>query len=199
MKGESRQREVLNSYSVVAYLANPVAQFVERVRREFTPDCPHRAHITILPPRSLQVSLDEALAHGRRVLARLDPFEVRLGDVGLFEDSDVIKLAIASGEVPLRTLHDALNTGPLDHAEEHDYVPHVTLGKDFPPQRLTEYLDVARERWRRFGAPPPTAVDALAFVQEAREGCWNDLAEMKLSAVNESGEAVETPVTLARK
>ena len=190
---------MLNSYSVVAYLANPVAEFVDQVRREFTPDCSHRAHITILPPRSLQVSLDEALAHCRHVLGRLDPFEVRLGDVGLFEGSGVIKLSIASGEVPLRTLHDALDTGPLDHAEEYHYVPHVTLGQDLPPQRLTECVEVARERWRRFGAPPPMGVDALAFVQQAPEGCWNDLAQMKLSAVTESGEAVETPVTLSRK
>ena len=91
---EPMQTEALNSYAVVTYLTDPIATFVDQVRQEFTPDCPHRAHITILPPRPLTRSLEEALAHCRHVLARLDPFEVGLSRVDLFEGSQVIKLSV---------------------------------------------------------------------------------------------------------
>ena len=199
MTVESKRAEALNSYAVVAYLGDPVAEFVDRVRRVFTPDCPHRAHLTILPPRPLAVSLDEALTHCRHVLARLEPFEVHLGQVELFVGSQVIKLSLVSGEVPLRTLHDALNTGPLDHAEEYAYIPHITLGQDLPSERVAEYLQTARERWQQFGAPPAIVVDSLTFVQQAKEDCWQDLVEMKLGASIESEETATTPVTVSRK
>ena len=190
--------ETLNSYSMVAYLGDPLAEFVDALRRRFTPDCPHRAHITILPPRPLAVSLPKARAHCRQVLNRLDPFEVRLGEVGLFEDSQVIKLSIASGKIPLRTLHDALNTGPLVHSEEYRYLPHITLGQDLPPARVDECLQMAQQQWRAFPGSPWVAVDSLTFVQQAKEGCWNDLVEMKLSDVGEGAEVSRAPVTLSR-
>ena len=199
MTVESKRTETLNSYALVAYLGDPVAQFVDQVRRVFTPDCPHRAHITILPPRPLAVNLEEALAHCRHVLARLEPFEVQLGEVELFAGSQVIKLSVISGEVSLRTLHDALNTGPLDHVEEYAYVPHITLGQDLPPERVAEYLETARERWRQFGVPPVIVVDSLTLVQQAEEGCWRDLVEMNLSESIESEETVAAPVTVSRK
>ena len=196
---ESKRAEALNSYAVVAYLGDPVAEFVDQVRRVFTPDCPHRAHLTILPPRPLAESLEEALAHCRHALARLEPFEVHLGEVELFAGSQVIKLSVISGEVSLRTLHDALNTGPFDHAEEYAYIPHITLGQDLPPERVAEYLETARERWRQFGAPPVIVVDSLTLVQQAEEGCWRDLVEMNLSESIESEETAAAPVTLSRK
>src|SRR5437016_2822797 len=39
-------------YALVAYVRNPVGEFVERLRQELHPDLPHLpAHLTVLPPR----------------------------------------------------------------------------------------------------------------------------------------------------
>ena len=136
--------------------------------------------------------------HCRHVLARLDPFEVRLATVELFESSQVINLSVSSGEIPLRTLHDALGTGPLVHAEEYAYVPHVTLGQDLPSGHISAYLEVARKRWSQFDAPP-LVIDSLTFVQESTDGCWRDLVEMKLSEPIANTETATAPMTLSRK
>lgn len=42
-------------YALVAYVRNPVGEFVERLRRQLHPELPHlAAHLTVLPPRLLQ-------------------------------------------------------------------------------------------------------------------------------------------------
>jgi len=51
----------LNSYALVAYLQGPLADFVDNLRRVFTPGCTHRAHITLLPPRPLTDGVEEAM------------------------------------------------------------------------------------------------------------------------------------------
>ena len=44
-------------YSLVAYVSNPVGQFVESLRRELQPEQGHLpAHLTVLPPRQLNFS-----------------------------------------------------------------------------------------------------------------------------------------------
>ena len=41
-------------YALVAYVRNPVGEFVESLRRELHPELPHlAAHVTLLPPRFL--------------------------------------------------------------------------------------------------------------------------------------------------
>ncbi|HEY0801803.1 MAG TPA: hypothetical protein VGD54_13230, partial [Steroidobacteraceae bacterium] len=50
-------------YGVVAYVTNPVGQFVESLRRELRPALPRsEAHLTILPPRILGIGEADALA-----------------------------------------------------------------------------------------------------------------------------------------
>src|SRR5438128_8784657 len=44
-------------YALVAYVRNPVGEFVEHLRRDLHPDLPHlAAHLTVLPPRLLHNS-----------------------------------------------------------------------------------------------------------------------------------------------
>lgn len=172
--------DLLNSYSVVVYLTDPIAEFVNELRREFTPDCPHRAHITILPPRPLTVKKREGIEHCHRILSRTEPFEVRLGSVGVFERTEVIKISVKLGASRLRNLHDSLNTGVFQQDENFEYDPHITLGQDLPSDKVGEYLEIARRRWAEFSPAPPICVESLTFVQQVIDGCWSDLAEMEL-------------------
>jgi 2'-5' RNA ligase len=170
----------LNSFAVVNYLANPIAKFVDGLRRELTPDCPHRAHVTVLPPRALSVSPEEAIRDGERLLANVEPFEMRLGSVDLFETTQVIKLSFASGIPQLKALHDLLAAGKMAGIENFEFIPHITLGQDLPADRVKEYLEVARRKWEAFKPAPPLLVENLTFVQQTIDGCWLDLAEMDL-------------------
>jgi 2'-5' RNA ligase len=170
----------LNSYAIVTYLSGPVSKFVDELRRDFTPDCPHRSHITVLPPRALTAGSEEAVAYCRRVAKEIEPFEIRLGSVDLFESTQVIKLALASGIPQLKELHDLLNANGLAAPETFEFVPHITLGQDIPLDHVEECLATAQRRWEAFKPARSVLVEDITFVQQVIDGCWLDLAEIEL-------------------
>jgi 2'-5' RNA ligase len=90
-----------------------------------------------------------------------------------------VKLSLKSGLSELRTLHDILNTGPFEQAEEYQYVPHVTICHDVTGDDCAKHLELARERWAAF-EPPPIWVETLSFVQQNSESNWSDLADLAL-------------------
>ena len=194
----------LNSYALVAYLRGPLADFVDNLRRGFTPGCTHRAHVTLLPPRPLAGGLEEAITHCENVLHDIKPFDVRAGAVSSFEVSEVIKLSVDSGGEQLRSLHDELNRGPLRHAEKFDYEPHITLAQNVAPEQLQDCLQQARDAWQKIGPASTFALSVCTFVQEVECDCWDDLATVQLGARNGSipplkngASSVTTPRTPA--
>ena len=172
--------DLINSYAVVAYIADPVAAAISRLRQEVTPGCPHHAHITILPPRPLFVDKDQAIEQCRDIVSRFEAFEAQLGEIDLFEGTGVIKVSVTDGLVELRTLHDILNTGPFESVEDFDYVPHVTVVQEIPPENLPKCLELVRARWTHNGPPPAVRVESLTFVQQKSDGAWKNLAELWL-------------------
>jgi 2'-5' RNA ligase len=171
--------ELINSFAVVVYLGDPIARFIDSLRRELNPGCPYRAHITVLPPRPIWIPTEQAIEKAGRILSRFEPFEITFGAVTTFESTHVVKLSLQSGLSELRTLHDILNTGPFEQAEEYKYVPHVTICHDVTGDACTQHLEVARGRWASFAAPR-VWVDTLAFVQQNSESNWTDLADLAL-------------------
>lgn len=177
----------LNSYALVAYLRGPLANFVDNLRRGFTPGCTHRAHVTLLPPRPLTAGVEEAIAHCENVLRDVQPFDVRAGAVSLFETSEVIKLSLDSGGEQLRHLHDRLNQGPLRHKEKFCYEPHITLAQDVPAEQVQDCLRQARDAWKKIGPASTFALSVCTFVQEVDcDDCWDDLVTVQLGAHNGS-------------
>lgn len=170
----------INSYAIVTYVAGPIARFAERLRREMDPGCPHRAHVTILPPRPLLGSPSQATEFARHLVAQFETFDLELGAVEQFASTQVIYLAVTKGTAELVTMHDVLNTGPLGQREVNSYVPHITLGQQLPPGAFDQALETARRRWEAFGPPPRLRVDAVTFVQQRADGIWTDLAELGL-------------------
>lgn len=172
--------EMLNQFAVVSYVHGPLARFVDGLRCELTPGCPHKAHVTVLPPRSLEMPTRAAIEECRQIVASFHPFLVRVRAVNLFPSTHVLKLEIEQGVNELRTLHDLLGTGPFGGEDNFPYTPHITLCKDDDPTRVQEILELARERWRHFGGSADLWIDTLTFVQQRRDQTWADLEDLSL-------------------
>lgn len=178
---------LINSFAVVSYIENPIANLVERVRHELMPSSPFRPHITVLPPRPLYVSTRNAIEQCRDLAGKFEAFEVKLGSVDLFEDTQVIKVSIEQGFTELKTLHDALNSGSFEHVEDFEYVPHVTLARELSFEKVALCLDLARRRWAEFGPLSTIRLGRLTLVQQSREGSWHNLAQLQLSSSKPAG------------
>src|SRR5581483_1664309 len=99
----------INSFALVSYLPEPLAGFLDRLRQELVPNCFLRAHVTILPPRSITSTPEEAWRVVQALVPSFPPFEVELTDVEVFPVSDVIYVNLSTGKQELQKMHEALN------------------------------------------------------------------------------------------
>ncbi|HXP89089.1 MAG TPA: 2'-5' RNA ligase family protein [Bryobacteraceae bacterium] len=175
------QRAAINSYSLVAYLPEPLAGFVGQLRQELVPDCQARAHITILPPRALACPPDVALGQIRRALYGFQAFTVEFGEVRFFPQTNVVYLSILRGLKELDQLHQALNCGPAGCDETYPYEPHLTLAQQIDPGAMAPAGELVSRRWQEFPHARSFVVESLTFVQNTSDNVWIDLAEIPLS------------------
>jgi len=172
-------------YAVVAYVRNALGHFVEELRRDLYPEHGHLpAHITVLPPRPLCGSEDEALEGIRRALPLFGPFPAELGDVENFMPATpTVFLRVARSAYRFRELHDALNTGALHCEENWPYMPHLTIVK-MPATAEAERADaISRTRWQGFHGKRGFTVRELTFVREGEANHWIDLATLQLGGL----------------
>src|ERR1700681_4500116 len=97
-------RDRINSYALVSYIPDPMAGFLDRLRQELVPNCFLRAHATVLPPRPITSTPQEAWDRLRVEGTRFEPFHVELTGVEVFPVSDVIHVAIGAGADQLRAM-----------------------------------------------------------------------------------------------
>src|ERR1035437_8741167 len=95
-------------YAAVAYVRSPVGIFVEELRRELHPAHTHAdAHLTVLPPRPVQGTEEQALGVLREVCERVTAFEIMMGDAESFVPiTPTVFLRVARGAYRMRELHD---------------------------------------------------------------------------------------------
>jgi 2'-5' RNA ligase len=169
-------------YALVAYVKGPVGEFVENLRRELHPELPHfAAHLTLLPPRPLQGSENEALQVLAEVCSQAEPFEVTLGGMESFiPTTPTVYIRVAHAASVLGELHDRLNTRALAFVEEWPYIPHVTIAKMPSEQAAEQALEIAREHWEQYSGSRRILLDRLTFVREDAQNCWVDLAPVPL-------------------
>ena len=169
-------------YALVAYVRNPVGEFVERLRRQLHPELPHlAAHLTVLPPRLLQGSELSAVETLEEVCSQVAPFTVTLGDVETFVPrTPTVFIRVAEGSFRMRELHDQLNTKALAAQEEWPYMPHLTIVKMSEESQAQKAYRVAHERWAHFKGSREILVSELTFVREEEQNCWVDLAGVPL-------------------
>ncbi len=170
------------TYAVVAYVHDPVGQFVESLQAELHPERVQLpSHVTVLPPRALRGDESEALQTLDEVCRRVEPFEIRLGDVETFLPiTPTVFIRVAHAAYRLRELHDHLNTGALWSEEPWPYMPHLTICKLDDSERAVRAVQVARQRWQQYAGPRSILLEQLTFVRESRRDTWLDLAPVPL-------------------
>ena len=168
-------------YSLVAYVRSPLGQFVENLRNELHPQHAHlAAHITVLPPRPLQGTEQQALDLLNEVCGGIAPFEIRLGDVENFiPRTPTVFIRVAHGAYRMRELHDAVDKWPLQHVEPLPYMPHMTVAKLENDERAREVYQAAHKVWSRYPNPPTVQIETLTFVR-GRDFTWTDVAPIVL-------------------
>jgi 2'-5' RNA ligase len=168
--------ERIDLFALVAYLPEPLAGFVNAVRRELDPACRLRAHITILPPRELTCHPEAASSEIQRIIGQAHSFRISVGEIRVFPGSEVVHLNIEEGLDQLRELHSQLNHGCAKAPELWPYHPHVTLAQDLEPVAVAGAFDLAVRRWREYSGPRSFALEHLTFVRRTLgEGdCYPD-------------------------
>ena len=173
-------------YAVVAYVRDPVGQFLEALRREVYPQHAYLpAHLTMLPPRQLlgsEPAAERSATQALQTVCReIEPFEVTLGEVASFAPvTPTVYLKIAYGAQHMRELHDRLNLPLFQQDEPWPYEPHLTVVKRTTlPEAEVAFAD-ARARWTQFHGPRRVLVEQLTFVRERADGRWIDVAPVRL-------------------
>src|SRR3974377_478668 len=64
----------LNVFALVIYVPDPLARFLDDLRRELVPHCNPRAHVSVLPPRPLAVDWTIASNRVRSQMELWEPF-----------------------------------------------------------------------------------------------------------------------------
>jgi 2'-5' RNA ligase len=169
-------------YALVAYVKNPIGEFVEKLRRQLHPELPHLgAHLTMLPPRLLRGSESDARELLDEVCSQVEPFEVMLGDVETFcPVTPTVFIRVAHAGYRMRELHDRLNTQVLECPEEWPYMPHLTIVKMSTELQAQNAYEVARTRWTNFEGSRRIPISELTFVREREPNCWVDLVGFPL-------------------
>ncbi|HEY2845717.1 MAG TPA: 2'-5' RNA ligase family protein, partial [Bryobacteraceae bacterium] len=140
----------VNSFALVSYVPEPLAGFIERFRQEVQPACTARSHLTFLPPRSIEIPLDQIRVEIETALRSQSVFRVELRDVAVFEKSQVVHLSVGAGSEEARRMHTALHRGNLERREFFEYHPHVTLAKDLDPATVDSVRDLAKRLWSEY-------------------------------------------------
>jgi len=123
-------------FALVSYITDPLGSFLMELRQSLAGDPAPQPHITILPPRPLLPSLEEASLEVKSKLKDFTRFEVELGKVTLFPETNILYLEVAKGSGDLRALHEVLNSGSLHHDERFEYSPHVTISGPIAEQNV---------------------------------------------------------------
>jgi len=170
----------INSFALVSYIPEPLASFLDRLRQELVPNCFLRAHVTILPPRPISSTPEEAWETIRTLAPRFAPFDVDMTEVEVFPVSDVIYIGVGGGREQMEQMHAGLNLDGLKCTEPYPYHPHVTLAQDLKGDEVDELARVARARWAESKLHRSFHVNEVFFVQNTRRKEWIDLGESAL-------------------
>ncbi len=171
----------VETYAIVAYLHGPLAEFVDGLRKELDPTHAGKAaHLTLLPPRPLSISEEEALEQARAYCADWEPFPIEIGGVATFLPPGVVYVELAEGSEQMGRLHSELNRGCLAGEEAWSYVPHITIAQDLDGPQTRELAAHVSERLAAYRGPRRLLVDKLTFVRQSPAGDWIDLADVQL-------------------
>ncbi|MCW5966080.1 MAG: 2'-5' RNA ligase family protein [Bryobacterales bacterium] len=173
---------VLDSYALVSYLPEPIGSFFNQLSRQLVPDCRPKSLITLLPPRHLSGSVEEAKATLASVTGSLQPFELEITTIEIFDATSVIYADIGEGRDRLLSIHVDLNVDALAYQEQFAFHPHVTLAIHANSENIHALVDEARLEWAAYPGERRFQVEHLHFVHNVAPECWEDIASYTLVA-----------------
>ena len=168
-------------FALVSYIPGRLAGFLDHLRSELMHGCTLRAHVTILPPRPIDLNIEESIRQIKAQGEDIPPFTVEPGSVDIFDTSDVVYLSLRRGEDELHALHENLNVGQLEYGGPFPYHPHITLAQDLTREQAEALAEIARRRWAEYDGPREFSVQKLSFVRSYKPGIWQDLAYVDLA------------------
>ena len=167
---------VFNSYALVAYIPDPLGSFLDDLSRTLVPGCCAHAHVTLLPPRHLNGSVEQALEVLSAQSRTIAPFELQITDIEIFNVTSVIYANIGLGRERLLELHKQLNIGALHYRERFAFHPHVTVAIDTEHEDITELADEARRRWWEYSHSRRFTVESFNLVHNVAMKDWEEIA-----------------------
>jgi 2'-5' RNA ligase len=173
----------INCFALVTYIPGELGAFLDDLRRDLVPGCLPRAHVTVLPPRTLAGPTELAVEELDREIKDLAAFEIESRAVEVFEETSVIYIGLGSGRGELRRIHDILNAGQLRYQEPFPYHPHITVAQEFQREQVEELKQEAQRRWAEYKGNRNFPVESITFVQNTSRNRWLDLAHWTLGAV----------------
>lgn len=177
---ERYRARVLDSYALVSYLPEPLGSFFNQLSKQLVPECRPKSHITLLPPRHLNGSEEEAKATLASVTSSLQPFELEITTIEMFDATSVIYADIGEGRDQLLSIHVDLNVDALSYQEQFSFHPHVTLAIHANPENIQSLLEEARLEWAAYPGERRFKVEHLHFVHNVALECWEDVARYTL-------------------
>jgi len=174
--------QTLGQFALVSYIPDPLARFLDDLRRELTPGCDPHAHVTILPPRPIHDEIKDTVQQITNQIRSVPAFWTELGEIAVFKESNVIYVELSQGTEELRKLYRALNCGCLTYTEPFPYHPHITIGQNLLPDDVDRMAELARQRWADYSGPRGFMVSVLSFVQHVAPSIWADVAAIPLGA-----------------
>ena len=174
--------EGLNVFALVIYVPDPLGAFLDDLRRELVPEYDPHAHVSVLPPRTLPVTIEAAAEEAGALTALRAPFEVELTKVSVFPVTGVVYLEVGKGGDELRRMHAAMNASALGFEEPFVYHPHVTLAQELPEGTVETVLERAARLWGDYPGKRTFLAERAVLVQNTPDNCWIDLRECVLGA-----------------
>jgi 2'-5' RNA ligase len=170
----------INQFALVTYIPDALGDFLNQLRQELVPGCSASAHVTVLPPRPLNVASREAADYLGTKLQVAQPFRLGIAEIQVFDKTDVIYAEIGLGREALLDLHYELNHAAMSFIEPFPYHPHVTLAQNVDHQSVPEMFAYACRRWEEWRNDRTFLLERVTFVQNTEQNHWKDLAWYRL-------------------
>jgi 2'-5' RNA ligase len=171
-------------YALVTYIPDPLGKFLDDFRRELVPNFIPHAHVTILPPRLLDVEAERAWKELKPAIEQFEPFRAELGEVEIFSRSSVIYIGVTKGFEKFLEMHERLSLGCMNFNEPFEYHPHITLAQQLTPEQVEGVFETARIRWAEYPHDRAFEVNDIAFVRNIAGNEWLDLGTVRLDGTS---------------
>jgi len=144
------------------------------------------AHITLVtttPSRDWEATI----RHVRSIAGRQAPFTVTISGTGSFRPvSPVVFLRVEDGFGECVSLHEQLQSGPLERELPFPYHPHVTVAHDVAPENLDEAESVLKD----YSATFP--VVSMGLYEHDSNGIWQLREEFDFGGDTDEAETDQT-------